>query len=336
MARIAINGLGRIGRAALRLILEAKELELVAVNDIASADNIAYLIKYDSVYGRYGEEVYAKDGSLFVDKKSFKFLSEKDPAALPWKDLNVDIVIESTGLFTDKDTAGKHIQAGAKYVIISAPTKSEDVPTIVYGVNDSKKGDMIISCASCTTNSLTPVVEVIGRRLGIRKAIMTTVHGYTAGQGLVDGPGGKGGDLRRGRAAAVNIVPATTGAAKATALALPQYKGKFDGVALRVPVPVGSVSDVVMLTEKATSKDEVNQILTEEAASDRYKEIIRVTSDPIVSSDIVGDPHACIIDLQMTKVVDGNLVKIFAWYDNEWGYTNQMIRQARDIARDLK
>jgi glyceraldehyde 3-phosphate dehydrogenase len=336
MARIAINGLGRIGRAALRLILEAKELELVAVNDIASADNIAYLIKYDSVYGRYGEEVYAKDGSLFVDKKSFKFLSEKDPAALPWKDLNVDIVIESTGLFTDKDTAGKHIQAGAKYVIISAPTKSEDVPTIVYGVNDSKKDDMIISCASCTTNSLTPVVEVIGRRLGIQKAIMTTVHGYTAGQGLVDGPGGKGGDLRRGRAAAVNIVPATTGAAKATALALPQYKGKFDGVALRVPVPVGSVSDVVMLTEKATSKDEVNQILTEEAASDRYKEIIRVTSDPIVSSDIVGDPHACIIDLQMTKVVDGNLVKIFAWYDNEWGYTNQMIRQARDIAKDLK
>lgn len=336
MARVAINGLGRIGRAALRLILNSKELELVAVNDIASAENIAYLIKYDSVYGRYGEEVYAKDGSLFVDKKSFKFLSEKEPAALPWRELKVDIVIESTGRFTEKADAQKHIDAGAKYAIISAPTKSEDIPTVVFGVNDSDDKQQIISCASCTTNSLTPVVEVIGRRLGIQKAIMTTVHGYTAGQGLVDGPGGKGGDLRRGRAAAVNIVPATTGAAKATTLALPQYKGKFDGVALRVPVPVGSVSDVVLLTEKNTTKDEVNQILTEEANSARYKEIIRVTNDPIVSTDIVGDPHATIIDLQMTKVVDGNLVKIFAWYDNEWGYTNQMIRKAKDIAKSLK
>ncbi len=333
MARIAINGLGRIGRAALKIILKDKDLELVAVNDIASPENIAYLIKYDSVYGRYGEEVYAKDGMLHVDKNSFKFLSEKDPAALPWKDLKVDIVIESTGRFTEKGDVIKHIQAGAKYVIISAPTKSEDIPTVVFGVNDSKGTDHIISCASCTTNSLTPVVEVIGRHLGIQKAIMTTVHGYTAGQGLVDGPATK--ELRRGRAAAINIVPASTGAAKATTLALPQYKGKFDGVALRVPVPVGSVSDIVFLTEKNTTKEEVNQILSKEAATDRYKEVIRVTNDPIVSSDIVGDPHACIIDMEMTKVVDGNLVKIFAWYDNEWGYTNQMIRKARDIAKTL-
>lgn len=333
MARIAINGLGRIGRAALRLILDSKELELVAVNDIAPAENIAYLIKYDSVYGRYGDEVFAKDGALHVDKKSFKFLSEKDPAALPWKDLKVDIVIESTGRFTEKDDAGKHIQAGAKYVIISAPTKSDDVPTVVFGVNDSDPKQQIISCASCTTNSLTPVIEVIGRHLGIQKAIMTTVHGYTAGQGIVDGPNKA---MRRGRAGAINIVPTTTGAAIATTKALPQYKGKFDGVAIRVPVPVGSISDVVMLTEKNTTKDEVNAILTKEADTARYKEIIRVTNDPIVSSDIIGDAHACIIDLEMTKVVDGNLVKIFAWYDNEWGYTNQMIRKAKDIAKSLK
>ncbi len=333
MARIAINGLGRIGRAALRLILEAKDLELVAVNDIAPADNIAYLVKYDSVYGRYGEDVFAKDGTLYVDKKSFKFFSEKDPAALPWKDLKIDIVIESTGRFTEKEDAAKHLQAGAKYVIISAPTKSEDVPTVVFGVNDSDKDDTIISCASCTTNSLTPVVEVIGRNLGIQKAIMTTVHGYTAGQGIVDGPNK---NLRRGRAGAINIVPTSTGAAIATTKALPQYAGKFDGVALRVPVPVGSVSDVVILTEKNTTKEQVNEILSKEAGTARYKDVIRVTNDPIVSSDIIGDAHACIIDLQMTKVVDGNLVKIFAWYDNEWGYTNQMIRKAKDIAKELK
>ena len=333
MARIAINGLGRIGRAALRLILEAKDLELVAVNDIAPADNIAYLVKYDSVYGRYGEDVFAKDGTLYVDKKRFKFFSEKDPAALPWKDLKIDIVIESTGRFTEKEDAAKHLQAGAKYVIISAPTKSEDVPTVVFGVNDSDKDDTIISCASCTTNSLTPVVEVIGRNLGIQKAIMTTVHGYTAGQGIVDGPNK---NLRRGRAGAINIVPTSTGAAIATTKALPQYAGKFDGVALRVPVPVGSVSDVVILTEKNTTKEQVNEILSKEAGTARYKDVIRVTNDPIVSSDIIGDAHACIIDLQMTKVVDGNLVKIFAWYDNEWGYTNQMIRKAKDIAKELK
>jgi len=333
VARIAINGLGRIGRAALRLILDASELELVAVNDIAPAENIAYLVKYDSVYGRYGEEVYAKDGNLYVDKKNFKFLSEKDPAALPWKELNVDIVIESTGRFTQKEDAGKHLEAGAKYVIISAPTKSEDVPTVVFGVNTSGPEAKIISCASCTTNSLTPVVEIIGRHLGIQKAIMTTVHGYTAGQGIVDGPNKA---LRRGRAGAINIVPTTTGAAIATTKALPQYRGKFDGVAIRVPVPVGSVSDVVILTEKNTSVQEVNEILTKEANSSRYKEIIRVTNDPIVSSDIIGDAHACIIDLEMTKVVDGNLLKIFAWYDNEWGYTNQMIRKAKDLAKSLK
>ena len=333
MARVAINGLGRIGRAALKLILQSKDLELVAVNDIASADNIAYLIKYDSVYGRYGEEVYAKDGKLHIDGKELRFLSERDPANLPWKDLKVDIVIESTGLFTDKDSAAKHIQAGAKFVIISAPTKSEDVPTVVFGVNQPEGNPQIISCASCTTNSLAPVVEVIGRHLGIQKAIMTTVHGYTANQAIVDAPSKS---FRRGRAGAINLVPTSTGAAVATTKALPQYKGKFDGVAIRVPVPVGSVSDIVILTEKNTTPQEVNDLLTKESATPRYKEVIRVTSDPIVSSDIVGDPHACIIDLEMTRVVDGNLVKIFSWYDNEWGYTNQMVRKASEMAKSLK
>ncbi len=334
MARIAINGLGRIGRAALRLIMDTPDLEVVAVNDIAPADNIAYLVKYDSVYGRLEHEVSVDGDTLKVGKQSIKFLSERDPALLPWKDLKVDIVIESTGRFTLKEDAGKHIEAGAKYVIISAPTKSEDVPTVVYGVSDPVDEAAIISCASCTTNSLTPVVEIIGRHFGIQKAIMTTVHAYTAGQGIVDGPDPK--EVRRGRAGAINIVPASTGAAKATTLTLPQYKGKFDGVALRVPVPVGSVSDVVFLTEKNTSPEEINKVLTDEANSTRYKGIIRTTNDPIVSSDIVGDAHACIIDMQMTKVVDGNLVKIFAWYDNEWGYTNQMIRKAAEIARQMK
>ncbi|MCW5877619.1 MAG: type I glyceraldehyde-3-phosphate dehydrogenase [Anaerolineales bacterium] len=334
MARIAINGMGRIGRAALRLIMDTPELEVVAVNDIAPADNIAYLVKYDSAYGRLAHEVSVDGDTLKVGKQSIKFLSEKDPALLPWKELKVDIVIESTGRFTLKEDAGKHIEAGAKYVIISAPTKSEDVPTVVYGVSDPVDEATIISCASCTTNSLTPVVEVIGRHFGIQKAIMTTVHAYTAGQGIVDGPDPK--EVRRGRAGAINIVPASTGAAKATTLALPQYKGKFDGVALRVPVPVGSVSDVVFLTEKNTTPEEINKVLTDEANSKRYKGIIRTTNDPIVSSDIVGDAHACIIDMQMTKVVDGNLVKIFAWYDNEWGYTNQMIRKAAEIAKQMK
>jgi glyceraldehyde 3-phosphate dehydrogenase len=332
LARVAINGLGRIGRAALKVILKTPELELVAVNDIADPENIAYLIKYDTVYGRFGEEVAAKDGKLHIDGKSYEFLSERDPAQLPWKKMKVDIVLESTGFFTDKDGAGKHVEAGAKFVIISAPTKSEDVPTVVHGVSDEDAGAQIISCASCTTNSITPVVEVIGRHLGIQKAILTTIHGYTASQTIVDAPHKK---FRRGRAGAANLVPTTTGAAIATAKALPQYSGKFDGVSVRVPVPVGSISDIVFLTEKNTTEKEVNDILSKEAATDRYREVLRVTEDPIVSSDIVGDSHAAIIDAAMTKVVDGNLVKIFSWYDNEWGYTNQMIRRAVSIAKTL-
>ena len=332
MAKVAINGLGRIGRATLKVVLETPELELVAVNDIASPDNIAYLIKYDTVYGRFGDEVTAKDGKLTIDGANYAFLSERDPAKLPWKELGVDIVFESTGFFTDKDGAGKHVEAGAKFVIISAPTKSEDVPTIVHGVSEGNEHAQIISCASCTTNSITPVVEVIGRHLGIQKALLTTIHGYTASQSIVDGPHK---NFRRGRAGAANLVPTTTGAAIATTKALPQYAGKFDGVSVRAPVPVGSISDLVFLTEKDTTEEEVNKILRSEAESERYQGIMRVTDDPIVSSDIIGDTHAAIIDLEMTKVVDGNLLKIFSWYDNEWGYTNQMIRRATEISKTL-
>lgn len=332
MAKVAINGLGRIGRATLKVVLDTPELELVAVNDIASPENIAYLIKYDSVYGRFGETVTAKDGKLHIDGKDYAFLSERDPAQLPWKDLKVDIVFESTGLFTDTDGASKHVQAGARHVIISAPTKSEDVPTVVFGVNTEEGDARVISCASCTTNSITPVVEVIGRHFGIQKAILTTIHAYTASQHIVDSPNK---NFRRGRAGAANLVPTTTGAAIATTKALPQYEGKFDGLSIRVPIPVGSVSDLVFLTEKNVTAEEVNEVLRQEAEGKQYKEVMRVTDDPIVSSDIVGDPHACIIDLQMTKVVDGNLLKIFSWYDNEWGYTNQMVRKAKEIAASL-
>lgn len=331
MAKVAINGLGRIGRATLKVVLDTPELELVAVNDIAPADNIAYLIKYDSVYGRFGTKVEAKDGKLHIDGQDYAFLAERDPAQLPWKALGVDIVFESTGFFTDKDGASKHVQAGAKHVIISAPTKSDDVPTIVFGVNDAEGNPQVISCASCTTNSITPVVEVIGRHFGIQKAILTTIHSYTASQHIVDSPDK---NFRRGRSGAINLVPTTTGAAIATTKALPQYAGKFDGLSVRVPTPVGSLSDLVFLLEKNVTVEDVNETLRQEAAG-RYKEIMRVTDDPIVSSDIIGDPHACIVDLPMTKVVDGDLVKIFSWYDNEWGYTNQMVRKAKEIAKSL-
>src|SRR5690606_18816718 len=236
------NGLGRIGRAALKVIMDTPQLELVAVNDIGSIDNMAYLLKYDSVYGRYDKSVEVKGDSLVIDGHTIKYLSERDPANLPWTDLNVDLVFECTGIFTKEEDAGKHIKAGAEWVIISGPTKSKGIPTVVHGVNKANGDVHIISCASCTTNNIAPVMEIRGRRIGIKKAIMTTVHAYTATQLLVDGPGGK--DMLRGRAAAINIVPSSTGAAVATALALPELEGKFDGLSLRVPVPVGSIADI--------------------------------------------------------------------------------------------
>jgi len=326
MAKVAINGLGRIGRATLKVLLDTPALELVAVNDIAPLENFIYLLRFDTVYGRYHKSVEARDGNLVIDGQEIKFLSERDPANLPWEELGVELVFESTGFFTERDKASKHIEAGAQHVIISAPTKSEDTPTVVHGVNtEMGLGIDVLSTASCTTNSLTPVVEIIGRRIGIEKALMTTVHGYTASQSLVDSPQKK---MRRGRAAAQNIVPTTTGAAVATTKALPEYENKFDGVALRVPVPVGSISDITFVTSRDTTVEEVNSILKEEASTNRYRDIFAASEDELVSSDIIGDPHASIADLEMTRVVGGNLVKVMAWYDNEWGYTNQMVRQA--------
>jgi glyceraldehyde-3-phosphate dehydrogenase (EC 1.2.1.12) len=331
MKKVAINGLGRIGRAAFKLILETPELELVAVNDLVPPDNIAYLLRYDTVYGRYEKDVKSEGDSLIVDGKPYEVLSESDPSKLPWKNLGVDIVFECTGLFTKKEDALKHIQAGAKMVILSAPSKSEEVVTVVHAVNKPKSDVQVISCASCTTNCITPVVEIMGRRIGIKKAIMTTIHAYTATQKLVDGPDKK---LRRGRAGASNLVPTTTGAAIATTKALPEYTGKFDGSSVRVPVTVGSIADIVFVTSRPTSAEEVNKILKEEVGTSRYKGIVGVAEDPIVSSDIIKDTRASIVDLEMTKVVDGDLVKVMSWYDNEWGYTNQMIREAVRIAKE--
>jgi glyceraldehyde 3-phosphate dehydrogenase len=330
MTTIAINGLGRIGRAALKIILDTPELELVAVNDIAPIKNIVYLLKYDTVYGRYEKTVESNEAGLIIAGKTIRFFSEKDPAQLPWSNLDVDIVLECTGVFTKREDLEKHIQAGARYVILSAPAKSDDVVTVVHGVNSVEGDTRILACASCTTNCITPVVEIIGRRIGIKKAIMTTVHAYTASQAIVDKPSRQ---FERGRAGAANFVPTTTGAAKATAKALPQLDNLFDGIAVRGPVAVGSLADIVIVAERNTSVEEINQIFVEEAASERYRGIIGVTDDPIVSSDIIKDPRASIIDLGMTRVVDGDLVKSLSWYDNEWGFTNQMVREAQQLAQ---
>lgn len=329
MARVAINGLGRIGRATFKIIEESPELELVAVNDLVPPDNLAYLLQYDSVYGRYEKKVTSSENALHVDGREIRVLSEKDPSNLPWKDMNVDLVFESTGLFTKQEEAEKHLHAGAKRVIISAPTKSAETMTVVHGVNQAPTDEKtIISCASCTTNSITPPVEILSRRIGMKKAILTTVHAYTSTQSLVDAPAKK---FRRGRAAAQSIVPSTTGAAVATTKVLTPLEGRFDGMALRVPVPVGSISDINFVAERPTSVEEINNIFREEAESGRYKGILEVSEDEIVSSDIVQSPAAAIVDLNGTLVVDGDLVKIMSWYDNEWGYSSQMIREAKHM-----
>ncbi len=333
MAKVAINGFGRIGRAAFKVIRETPELDLVAINDIAPVENLAYLLNYDTAYGRYQDRVEVDDdGNLVVGGETYEFLQIKDPTQLPWEEMEVDIVFECTGIFRTGEDLKKHLEAGAKFAILSAPPKSEDVPTVVHGVNLPSGDTRVVSCASCTTNSITPVAEVMERRLGVQKALLTTIHAYTSSQAIVDAPSKK---IRRGRAAAANFVPTSTGAAIATTKALPQLEGKFDGVAVRAPIPVGSISDLVFLTEQETTVEEVNQIFREEAESEKYKGIMGVTDDPIVSSDIVGDPHAAVVDLGMTTVVDGNLVKLMVWYDNEWGFTNQMIREALRIEKTL-
>jgi glyceraldehyde 3-phosphate dehydrogenase len=328
MPTVAINGLGRIGRAALKILLDSEGLDVAAVNDIAAADNLAYLLKYDTVYGRYHRQVSAEDGGLIVDDRRIPVFSERDPSALPWGDLGVDLVLECTGVFSTEEDLSRHIRAGASYVILSAPTKSENVPTVVHGVNRPDGQPRIISCASCTTNCITPIIEIAHRRIGVERAVMTTVHAYTATQQLVDSPSK---DFRRGRAAAANLVPATTGAARATTRAVPELTGRFDGLAVRAPIPVGSIADIVFVASRATTAQEVNDTFRQEAATERYQEVLGVSDDPLVSADIVGDPRAAVVDLELTTVVDGTLVKVMAWYDNEWGFTHQMIREARSI-----
>jgi glyceraldehyde 3-phosphate dehydrogenase len=332
MTRVAVNGLGRIGRAALKVLVDTPELDLVAVNDLTPIEGAVYLLKYDTVYGRYANEVRASAESLLVNGWEIRYFSEKDPAKLPWKDLEVDIAFECTGFFTKREDLEKHLDAGARIVILSAPAKSEGMPTVVHGVNQPEKGSRIISTASCTTNCITPVVEIIGRRIGIRKSMMTTVHAYTSSQAIVDRYDKK---TRRGRAGAANLVPTSTGAAKATTKALPAYEGKFDGVAVRAPITVGSLADLTFLLEREASVEEINDIFREEAESDRYHGILGVSEDEIVSSDIIGDPRASIVDLNMTQVVDGDMAKVMSWYDNEWGYTNQMVREAKRISGEL-
>jgi glyceraldehyde 3-phosphate dehydrogenase len=331
MTRVAINGLGRIGRATLKLLLEHTELELVAVNDVVPPETLAYLLNYDTVYGRYARKVEATEGRLRIGDRTCRIFSEKDPARLPWSKERVGLVFECTGIFLTKEDCQKHIHAGAKYVVLSAPAKGDGVPTFVYGVNDLPD-DMppIFCCASCTTNCIAPVAEIMQRRIGVKKAAMTTTHAYTATQAIVDRPSKK---LRRGRAAAANLVPTTTGAARATALALKHYEKIFDGAAIRAPVPCGSIADLTFLTERRTTVDELKGIFREESTTRRYDGVLGVSDDSIVSSDVIGDSRASIVDLDMIQVIDGDLVKIMSWYDNEWGYSSQMARMAAAVLK---
>lgn len=327
--RVAINGAGRIGRAFLKAAYDRDELEVAALNDLTSIENIAYLLKYDTVYGISPFEVKVKDAeTLLVGGKEVKYLSVKDPATLPWKDLNIDVVVESTGLFTEYEKARAHITAGAKKVVISAPAKgepaSESEGMVLMSVNcDTLKEKVISSNASCTTNASSPVISVLNETLGIEKAILNTTHAYTASQALVDGPSKK--DMREGRAAAMNMVPSSTGAALAVGKVITELKGKFDGISVRVPVVAGSLADITFISKKETTAEEVNKILTDASKTDRWSKYLGVSDEDLVSSDIVGTSYASIVDLAMTRVVGGNLVKVLAWYDNERGYTETLV-----------
>jgi len=329
--RVAINGFGRIGRAFVKVARERQEIEIVAVNDLGSIKNFAYLLKYDTAYGVSPFEVTADEQKnlLIVDGQEIQFLSEKDPTQLPWKALDIDIVVESTGLFTSAEKAMAHIKAGAKRVVVSAPIKdASDAAvkgeTVLMGMNESKlETCQISSNASCTTNAGSPLIAILDESIGIEKALLNTVHGYTASQALVDGPSKK--DLREGRAAAQNIVPSSTGAAIAVTKVATQLKGKFDGISIRVPVVTGSIVDVTFLAKRNTTAEEVNNILKKAATEPRWNGIFTVTEEPLVSHDIIGNRHASIADLELTRVVDGNLVKVMAWYDNEMGYTYTLV-----------
>jgi glyceraldehyde 3-phosphate dehydrogenase len=328
--RVAINGCGRIGRAFLKVALTKPELQVVAVNDLGDINNIAYLLKYDTAYGVSAFTVKVEGTNLIIDGKPVAYVSQKDPTQLPWKALNVDIVVESTGLFTSAEKAQAHITAGAKRVVVSAPIKDEPTAalqgaTVLMGMNEKAlAGAAISSNASCTTNAGSPLIAILDEAIGVEKALLNTVHAYTASQALVDGPSKK--DFREGRAAAMNVVPSSTGAAIAVTKVMPQLKGLFDGISIRVPVVAGSIVDVTFIAKRNTSAEEVNKLLSDAAASARWQGIFTVTNEPLVSSDIVGNPHASIADLSFTRVVGGNLVKVLAWYDNEMGYTHTLVQ----------
>ena len=328
--RVAINGLGRIGRAVCKILLSNDKFEIVALNDIVDAETIAYLMKYDSVYGRFERDIIPNEGQLDIQGKRFPLYKEKDLSALPWQEHHVDMVFECTGVFNKRKDLMKHKEAGAKQVILSAPAKDDEIPTVVFGVNEPDSDDNIISCASCTTNCIAPVVEIMDRHFGIKKATLTTVHAFTSTQGIVDSPNEK---IRRGRAASENFVPTTTGATKATTKVITQLENKFEGSAIRGPVPSGSISDMNFVIEKRASKEEINDAFKKEAKSERYKGILGVTSEPLVSSDIIKDPRASIVDLGMTMSIDGDLIKVMSWYDNEWGYAMQMVRTAEYLCQ---
>ncbi len=332
--KVAINGFGRIGRNAFKIAFDRSDIDIVAINDLTNTDTLAYLLKHDSNYGAYDKTVSSDERNLIVEGYKIPVTAEKDPKSLPWKELGVDVVIESTGRFTKSEDARMHIKAGAKRVVISGPTKSPDADTIVLGANDEKleKSTDVISNASCTTNSLAAVMSIMDEAFGVEKAMLTTVHSYTASQALQDGPAK---DMRESRAAAENIVPTTTGAAIAVTLTVPQLKNKFDGMSVRVPTPVVSLSDVTMVLKKNVTKDEINDVFKKAVTEPFYQGVLDVSDEPLVSSDFIGNSHSGIIDLLLTNVVAGNLVKVVIWYDNEWGYSNRLVEVVADIGKQL-
>ena len=332
--KIAINGFGRIGRNAFKLAFERDDIEVVAINDLTDTKTLAHLLKHDSTYGTYHYDVSYDENSIFVAGKQIRVLAERDPALLPWGEFGIDVVIEATGLFVQPEKARAHINAGAKKVVISAPAKGEGAKFIVLGVNEHEltREDDIISNASCTTNCIAPVMAVLEREFGIEKSLMTTVHSYTASQRLLDAPAK---DLREARSAAENIVPTTTGAAIATAKVIPSLEGKFDGLSVRVPTAVVSLSDITAVLKRNTTKEEINEVFKRAAADPFYQGILAVTDEPLVSMDFKGNSHSSIVDLPLTNVVGGNLVKVVAWYDNEWGYSNRLVEIVADVAVNI-
>ena len=327
--RVAINGFGRIGRAAFKIALDNKKIEIVAINDLTDANILAHLLKYDTAYGKYAKKVQAGNNTIIVNNKKYPITAIKDPVKLPWKKLKVDVVLECTGIFRTEADLIKHIKAGAKKVLLSAPAKGGGVNTYVLGVNSDKySSEKYINNASCTTNCVAPVAQVISSAFGVKKAAMTTIHSYTADQRLQDAPHN---DLYRARAAAQNIVPTTTGAAIATASTIPELDGLFDGISVRVPTIVGSLSDITFVTKKRTSVEEVNNALIRASETPRLKNILKVTTEQLVSSDIIGESASAIVDLNMTQVIDGDLVKVIAWYDNEWGYANRLVEMINQV-----